>query len=392
MASPSSQRKSGSSSSREEIASLLRDGAIHRDPTAEMLKAASLLEKLGLARPLIRQYVLCSDPQDSDFPPRQRHCQGRIYLEENLDEPGCEYRCPECDRPVFPQRYGKRGHKELRSRIVPDGVKSFVRNEMAKLQVNVKDVAESTFRIDLGNMGVVVCILDYCHEDRFHSRDWAKTHPTCYLNVNPDYAERFLPEKWLTRISLADIVVGKVNLDEALRELASAGSPAAVMDASVPVYSKTVAPVVVDPGAGHGKQRRFVVEVGPKTVRVGGEEVVAPQADIRFEVFRILWDRHLEDLRGGRKTEDFTPMRLSDIVKKVEERTQREIEDETSIRRAINRLQADIEKAFKKKVGDPIDREDIIETCAWKGQQAGESGYRINPRTVCVRPFQEVSE
>lgn len=388
MASKSSRRKSASNDSCEEIACLLRNEA-HRDPSAELLRAADHLKELGLARPMVREYVLCADPQDRDYPPpRNRHCQGRIYIEENLDEPGHDYRCPECERPVFPQRLGKRRHKELRAKINPEGVKAYVRNELAKLRVDVKDVAEGAFRVDLGDMGVILCILDYCSENRFHSRDWAKTNPTCYLIVDSAHAERLLPEEWLTKVALADIIVGKVSLVETLNALAISDPPASMVEASVPVYSKTVSPIIVEKPSGPGKQRRFLVEVGPKTVRIEGEEVVAPQAGIRLEVFLILWEQFLDDLNECRDTDDFTPLKLSDIIKKLEERKGKDIEDENSIRRAINRLQSDIEAAFKRKVGDPMNREDIIQTCPWKGH-GNEHGYRINPRTVCISPFQK---
>jgi hypothetical protein len=42
----------------------------------------------------------------------------------------------------------------------------------------------------------------------------------------------------------------------------------------------------------------------------------------------------------------------------------------------------------RRKLGDAIDREDIIETDRRAGQMDEDFGYRINPRTVCARPFQ----
>ena len=68
-------------------------------------------------------------------------------------------------------------------------------------------------------------------------------------------------------------------------------------------------------------------------------------------------------------------------------RTGEYIYDETSVRRALNRLQSDIETAVKKKLGLPIDREDILQTCHWKGHHERGHGYRINPFTVAARPF-----
>jgi len=130
-----------------------------------------------------------------------------------------------------------------------------------------------------------------------------------------------------------------------------------------------------------------VVECGPNTVVVEGETVVAPQAGTRFDVFRILWDQFLDDMRQAVLPEQHRLINIKDIIKEIEARTEKYVEDETSIRRTINRLQSDIETAIKKKLGLPIDREDIVQTCRWKGQGEGDFGYRINPFTVAARPF-----
>lgn len=130
-----------------------------------------------------------------------------------------------------------------------------------------------------------------------------------------------------------------------------------------------------------------MVECGPNTVVVEGETVVAPQAGTRFDVFRILWDQFLDDMRQAVLPEQHRLINIKDIIKEIEARTEKYVEDETSIRRTINRLQSDIETAIKKKLGLPIDREDIVQTCRWKGQGEGDFGYRINPFTVAARPF-----
>lgn len=388
MASRSSRRRSGSSGSHDDIARLIRDGAVVREPSAELEGVAGQLKDLGVVLPTTKTFVRCVDPKDRDFPPRNRHCRGRIYVEDGLDEQGHEFRCSECERPVFPFRHSKQRHTELRTQVVPDGVMSYVRAELEKLKVEVRRIAEGVLRVELGLTGVYVCVLDYCTDDRFHARDWAKTNQTCYVTVDPAHAEdRILPEEWLTLVSLAAMLSGKVRLDRAVEDLSARDAPSSVASASVPVYAKTVPMVVAD----HGddvRPRHFVVEIGPRTVRVEGVDVVAPQAGVRFEVFQVLWVRFLEDLRALNAPEDFAVLSLPAIVRELERRTGEHFADVNSIRRAINRLQADIERSFKRQVGEPMDREDIIETLPWKGAAGGEYGYRVNPRRVCARPFQ----
>ena len=51
-------------------------------------------------------------------------------------------------------------------------------------------------------------------------------------------------------------------------------------------------------------------------------------------------------------------------MKRLEEEKHESVEDVEAIRKAINRLQSDIDTAVKKKLGLPINREDVIQTLA----------------------------
>ena len=389
MASRSSPQKNVSSVDRGEAARLLQDGAVIQNPTKTLLDAAKHLGKVCLIETRIREYVLCADPKDTDFPPKNRHCPGRIYLKDDLDESGYEYRCSDCERPVFPKHYRKQRHRELHTVVSVQGVESYVSAQLTKLNENVKKIADAVYRVDIGDMGVVVCIADFCAEDKFITRDWAATNPTCYIVVNPKgFAERFLEEEWLQRVSLADVVSGMVDLEKILRVLTASGPPPSVKNVSIPVYTKGPAPVVIEPLKPSVKGRRFVVEAGSNVVLVEGEIVVAPQAGTRFHIFHILWHRFLDDLKDGLQPSDFNPINVEKIASKLHENTNQYFDDLAIIRRSINRLQQDIETAVKRKLGLPISREDIIQTCRWKGQGEGDYGYRINPFTVAARPFQ----
>jgi len=393
MRSRSSPRKSGSSSSRQEVDRLLRDGVVLHDPAEESLRTAERLGALKVLQARVREYVRCANPEDRDFQScRNRSCPGLIYIEDNLDEPGHDYRCGDCERPVFPFRHGKRRYKELRTKVLPEAVKSYVRAELSKLKSDVRDLADGVYRVEGGQLGVVVCVLDYCGDQRFVTRDWASTNPTCYVAVNGDHVEqRFLQEDWIARITLGQVISGEVNFPDLIGKLAEQGPPASVTKASVPVYSKTVPSIVAESPGAYETPRRFVVEVGPRTVRVEGEEVVAPQAGVRFRVFGILWKQFLHDLSAGLPLDEFKSLKLSEIAKRLEEEKQDSVEDVDAIRKAVNRLQSDVETAVKRKLGLAIGREDIIQTLPWKGYEGGEYGYRINPRTVCARPFQAPS-
>ncbi|MBI5787826.1 MAG: hypothetical protein HZA78_03090 [Candidatus Schekmanbacteria bacterium] len=337
----------------------------------------------------IREYVLCANTQDRDFPPRNRYCRGRIYVEDEFDEAGYEYRCPECERPVFPSRHQKKRFKELHIKVSREGVKSYIFNQLGKLKVNVKDIAEGVYKVDLGNLGVVVCIVDYCCDSKYLAHDWASNNSACYIAVNPkDFEERFLDEEWLARVSLADLVSGQVDLEAILQKIPDF-PPRTVLKASIPVYTKGHLPIVPESITPPQKGRRFVVEVGVEVVLVEGETVIFPQARMRFHVFQILYEQFLDDLKNNVLPGDFRTLNVDNLSNAVEERTGKEVEDVTSIRRTVNRIQTDIETTLKKKLGLPIDREDIIQTCRWQGGgKDDEFGYRLNPSTVAIRPFQ----
>lgn len=387
MASKSSRPRNGSSSSPDDCARLLCDGFAVEQPPEALVAAGEHLLTLGLVGIQWKEYVRCADPQDGDFPPKNRHCRGHIYVDDALDEAGHDFRCPECERPVFPGHHRKRRHKEMRTAVSAPGVLAYVLSRLQEAARNVKEIAAGVYRAEMNGTDVMVCVVDYCGNEKYLARDWARTNLTCYIAVDSKHGEeRFLDEAWVARTSLAQIVCGGVDLKKRLQEVAAAGLPQALRNASIPVYARG-APPIVEPVAPTQLKRRFVLECGPNTVRVEGEVVVAPQAGTRFDVFHILWQQFLEDLKAGSLPTKFRALSVNDLDSCLQEKGTRH-DDVTTIRRAVNRLQDDIASAVKKALGLPIDREDIIETCRWKGQGDKDYGYRINPFTVAARPYQ----
>ncbi|MFQ5479355.1 MAG: hypothetical protein ACE5E4_12145 [Candidatus Binatia bacterium] len=359
------------------------------NPSPSVAEAARALELLGLVEVQPQTYVLCVNFKDRDITfARNRSCRGRIYIDRMMDEGGHEYRCPDCERPVFPSS-GKQRHSEIRTNVSQPGVQSFVNARLMKLEVGVKQLADGVFKVDLDGMGVVVCIADHCNDERYLTRDWAIVTPTCYVVVNPyNLTDRFLKEEWITAVLLADIAAGAVDLPETVRKVAELGPPSMVARASVPIYTKEARAIVAKPVTPPVPGRRFTVEVGPKAVRIEGLPALAAQADAQLQVFSILWERFLQDLLNNAAPDAFRTITLSEIVSELERRQDGTVEDVTSVRRTINRLQEGFEKKVKKGLGLPIDREDVVQTLSWQGQGDETYGYRINPFTVAARPFQ----
>lgn len=383
MTSSSCPKKNDSNSERDMFARLLATGAVVNQPKPEALNAAGRLEGMGLIKVAHREYVECVNFQDRDVPRYNRDCCGKIYIDLRLDEGGDDYTCPDCDRVVYPIRNRKQRFKDFRSTVLPDGVLAHVLAELARLKAPVKELAKAVWRVDIGELGVTVCILDYCPE-KFLTHDWARSQPTLYIGVNERWLrDRFLNEAWLVRVSLADMVAGKAGMEDLLNQAADS-----TRLATVPVYARGALPIINDTKPATISKRRFTVEVGAKEIRVDGVSVVSPQASSRYLLFRILWERFIKDLLEGRPPDEFRPASIETLSDEIQKRADGAVDDITSLRRNLNRFQDDIEKAVKVQIGNPINRNDIIQTCPKVDQGDRDFGYRLNPFTVLIRPLQ----
>ena len=389
MPSLSCPRKNDSNVHCEHIARLLQDGYLAVAPSAEVLAAADHLRDLGIIDTECREFVKCANHEDADFPPHNRNCPGRIYLGDQLHESGGELRCPDCNRIVFPDHYSKRHFSELRVRVLRDGVMSFIEGLLVKTDLDVRRGGAGLLNLTVGDDVANVCVVDYCENQKVFSRDRAIQYPTCYVAVNArDFEARFLPEDWIHRVLLADVICGVKDIISLVRSAIQQGTPTSLRQASIPVCDKCPLPVVIEPINTTKAGRQFVVEVGDGVVRVEGVQVIAKQAGPRFIIFQTLWKQFLGDLQKGIPPDDFTAIPITDLMTALETRTDKRYPDETTVRRTINLLQNDIEKTLKKTQGVPIDREDVMQTCARTGQLDTAFGYRINPFTVTVRPYQ----
>lgn len=387
MPSRSSPPKSGLPVSREHAALLLEDGARIESPPDALIAAAEHLRGCGLIDFRVSEYVLCVEPRDADFPPRNRNCAGRITLEDGQDEDGNEIRCPACDRAVRPYALNKRRQRVVQTSRSQPGVLSWVRARLEEVASAVTDVDGGAFRAEgFGALGVLMCVVDADGPaSRANSARFAATNHVCYVTMNSQVSDgRFLPDKWVCRLSLADLVSGSVDLRQVLTDLAAAPQPTSISTADPQVYAKGHVPVIteVKPKA----RRLFVVELGDNVVRVNGEVVVNTQAKPRLALFKLLWEQFVTDLSKGTPAADFTAFSVKKLMTAMKA-AGHVYGDEGSLRKLINNLQSDIETAVKRKLGTPISREDVVETCRMEGQSDASGGYRLNPVSVAIRPF-----
>lgn len=388
MASRSSRPKNASRVNREHAIVLLEDGARIEEPAADLLATAERLRAEGIIAFQVHEYVKCVEPRDRDFPPRNRHCTGHIVLVDGQDEHGDDIRCPKCERPVRPYSLAKLRHQILQVTLQRDGAIAWLIKRMGMIG-QIRDLGDGAFNVDgLGDMGVVVCVVDVDGraDSKFNKRDFAARSPVLYVTLNPKVAEgRFIKDDWLCRVGLVDLLCGAVDLQQALTDCAVASPAGSLKAIDVPVYAK--GHVLTQPVEAPHVGRVFYVEMDASTVRVNGEIVVNPQAGPRLALFRILWNQFLADLSAQKSADEFTAMNMRKLLKAMAE-ADYSYDDETSLRKVINNLQNDVETAVKKKLGVPISREDIVQTCRMQGQSDSSGGYRINPSCVAIRPSQ----
>lgn len=143
---------------RDMIDRLLCDGRRFDNPSKTMLECASQLGNLGIITVASADFVKCADPLNTDAYAHNRTCSGRIYLDSTLDSSGHDFRCPACDRVAHPFRSGMNVIKELRVKLVPDGVRAYVRSRMTF----AKEHEPGVFEWSISDQNIRVCIAGVC--------------------------------------------------------------------------------------------------------------------------------------------------------------------------------------------------------------------------------------
>lgn len=261
MALPSYRQRNAELLSPDAVARVLRGGSVHLASKPDAARAAQHLASLGLIDTRVSEYVQCVNHKDRDYTyVRNRSCRGRIRIEENFED-GDSLECPECGRTVYPR--GKARHRVMQVRVKPKGVAAFLENRLDEKDYEWKQVRPWVWRVDMPEAEVKVVAVDYCNAECV-AREWAASNRACYVVVDAARCgQRFLPDHWLTWAPLADIVCRPAALPELISSAATMDASSQVR-ASVPVYSATVRPVVLD---GKPAEQTTPAEPEPKAMR-----------------------------------------------------------------------------------------------------------------------------
>lgn len=381
MASRSSQPKSGSSPRLDLYRRLLEHGTVRDDPDDPLIAAAEDLRRHGVLEFRVTSFVGCAEPRDRDFPPPLRDCPGRIEVDGGLDEEADEMSCPECERPVYPHQFAKRRRAALVVELQPGGILAFV----AALGDDAgpgREIIPGVLRFEAGLFGVTVIVVDYCRDARFLDRAWAASQPCLFVAVAPAAFGRILPENWLLRVTLAELLAGTASLPGLLTQAAAHMRPGTMLNPVVPVYAPFSPPILGT--AAPALPRRFRVSLAADGVRVEDVLVVPTRATALVDVMTVLVHRFARALEAGAGPDLMT---IHDVADAVAHHRNSAVDDVETVRRNLNRLQTAITDQIRKEVGLPIDRDDIVEAVPFGGVGKGY-GFRLNPRSVLLTAAQ----
>lgn len=387
MASKSSRRKNATSVDRDNAARILCDGASFDPVSPAVEETAGLLTDLGLIRCERKEYVLCCHSTDADYQYSPRTCSGRVYLDDNLDEAGNDFRCTHCERVIYPRRHNKARFAWMRAKIDYDNVLDYIQNSLDTLDLEIRAIESGLLRISTGGLkDVHLCIVDICLNAEVKSVEWARQNLVCYIVIS-DRAlkDRFLNDKSLQRVSLADIVSGENNLCDIVTGLISDPSPVDAPALRTPVYSNGNRVITENEARLDCRNDKlFVIEIDDARVFVNGVEVLGTRGKGQYPIIRILHDFFLKDLVALTSANEFKYTDAREMCKILS--GEGEPQDEDTVRRYITRLRTGIVDKLRESLGSAIEENDIIEIKPNLGGGQDEYGYRLNPKKVAIRP------
>ena len=320
--------------------------------------------------------------QDGDYPPPTEHCDGLIDLRPGADEGGGHYRCPSCERIVYPQADRKATLDSILVHLQQPGVEAFLIQQLGELAVG-RSFEGGVLALPVEGMNAAVCLVDYCTSEFWLGRGFGVNQRCVYVTVGPDLAPRMLREDAVAHVELMDIVLDRRDLRALLIER-TAHVPALVSNPDIPVYSlgpKPIAPIRQDQPR---PLRIFRVWLSPDGLLVNGLLTVRTTRVTAIGILRVLIRGHVEAVSTSGMAQPISADDLADAVQGITGGVQ----DADTMRRRISGMRKGITDAVRRHTGEPIGEHDIIETVSRSGADDDAEGYRLNPKSVALGPLE----
>jgi hypothetical protein len=320
--------------------------------------------------------VRCANPDDGDFPPLARVCDGMVTLRPNADEGGGDYQCPICERIVFPTAYRKHQFDTLTILLDPKGIEQYLISQCGDL-VRGRQFQNGVLILPVAGLNAALCLVDFCSDAQWLGRNAAAARSCVYVTVGTDVAPRMMREDAIAHVELAEILLGSMDLRAALIDRVG-HTLANLLNVDLPVYALGARPIAPTP-EGSPSPRRFVVALTAEGFWVDGLLVVKAERVTAILILRALRERFVDGLTSGGVV---APMSADDLANAVQ-RGGAKTQDADTMRKTIDRIRADIASAIRK-TGKPIGEDDVIENVSRTKTVTGAQGYCLNPQSVVL--------
>jgi hypothetical protein len=365
------------------ISELLRDGALILSPSAEAVAEAERLARLRLIEIAIRRVVHCANTVDQDFPPAARDCDGFVELRDDAHEGSADYRCPLCERVLYPEADRKAQTKALSVRLSRSGIEQYLIKSCGDL-TDGRSFNEGILQFPVNGLNAVLCLVDYCSDERWLARGFGVNQRCVYVTVDRYVGQRMMVEEAVLHVPLVDLILAEVDLRDFLLQRASA-LPPALMNADVSVYSLGARPIRPFADSAVIERRSFRVAMSAAGLHVDGIVAIKRQRrESTLKIFAVLIQEFTEALIRHQLVQGLS---ADDIADRIEPSSDEAV-DASSVTRTINRLRGDIATAVRRELGKPIADHDIIETVARADAADVGHGYRLNPKSVVLGPYE----
>ena len=306
-----------------------------------------------------------------DFPPAARDCDGLVVLRGHADEGGGEYRCPTCERIVYPDADGKERLETLTILLRPQGIEKFLIKHCGK-DARGRQFQDGVLTLPIEGVNACICLPEFCSNSLLLRRSAALSQTTIYVTVEPDAQRRMLQDVGIAHVALPRILTGEVDLCSMLRDRVRNG-PLACSNVDVPVYGfgVTVIGPRVEPVP---LSRRFTIKLNSEGFWVDDLLVVKAERKTAILILRGLVHRFAEDVGAGSEVAAMSVDDIADAVERAGDPESDEKRDPTPSAGRSTVSATRLHETIRKTTGKPIGEYDIIETVSRSGAGRAQRG------------------
>jgi len=319
------------------INELLRDGALILSPSAKAVAEAERLARLRLIEIAISRVVHCANAADQDFPPAARDCDGFVELRDDAHEGSADYRCPLCERVLYPEADGKVQTKALSVRLSRSGIEQYLSESCGGL-TDGRSFNEGILQFPVNGLNAALCLVDYCSDERWFARGFGVNQRCVYVTVDHYVGQRMMDEEAVLHVPLVDLILAEVNLRDFLLQRASA-LPPTLVNSDVSVYSLGARPIQPSGNSATIEQRIFRLALSPAGLIVDGMVAIRRQGrESAMNILAVLIEEFTRAFVRQQSVQGLSADRIADRVQAGLD----EAIDVGTVMRTISRLRRDI--------------------------------------------------